>query len=483
MTTKRERRLLVVICSLALLSNGNYSLAQERNVPVKKIAPGAVNVLPAGTFKFFGATYFGKVVKSAPYSATAITEHIQTLGDGNQIIRKQEAKVYRDGEGRTRLDQKLDTIGKWTAAGDAPQMIYINDPVTGNSYNLDPRSRTVRKSTNARGVALRQKIELDNEQRRREHEARVKEHEKRVKEQAKEHEARTKERIREHEMRVKERATQHEARIKEQARERELRNKERAAEHEARVKEHEKRIREQTKEHEERMKERTKEHEERVKEHQARAKERGERIKEQNKEREKRIKEQKERVKEQTIQRKDQAKLMEKKVEGQVQLKEKAFAPGSTLITKEGAASKETSSPDGKKKIESLGKQTIEGVEAEGTRSTRSIAVGEIGNTLPIEIIEESWYSPDLQVLVMTKHSDPRSGVRTYRLTHIERSEPQRSLFEVPADYTFQDEPIRKKIITKPELPKNSEPMKKPESPKSLEPKKPEPPKAPALHL
>ena len=90
-------------------------------------------------------------------------------------------------------------------------------------------------------------------------------------------------------------------------------------------------------------------------------------------------------------------------------------------------------------KKEDLGKQTMEGVEVEGTRYTTTIAAGEIGNELPIEMVFESWFSPELQTVVMTKHSDPRSGESTYRLTNINRSEQPRSLFEVPSDFTVQE--------------------------------------------
>jgi len=88
---------------------------------------------------------------------------------------------------------------------------------------------------------------------------------------------------------------------------------------------------------------------------------------------------------------------------------------------------------------EELGKQTIEGVEAEGTRLTTTIPAGEIGNEQPIEMVFENWYSPELQTVIMSKHSDPRSGENTYRLTNINRTEPAHSLFEVPSDYTIQD--------------------------------------------
>ncbi len=89
-------------------------------------------------------------------------------------------------------------------------------------------------------------------------------------------------------------------------------------------------------------------------------------------------------------------------------------------------------------KTESLGKQTIEGVEAEGTRTTVTIPAGEIGNALAIDIVNERWYSTALQTVVMTRQSDPRFGETVYRLTNIDRSEPDKSLFQVPADYTVK---------------------------------------------
>ena len=90
---------------------------------------------------------------------------------------------------------------------------------------------------------------------------------------------------------------------------------------------------------------------------------------------------------------------------------------------------------------EQLGKQTIEGVEAEGTRTTVTIPAGDIGNERPIEIVSERWYSPELQLVVMTRHSDPRFGETTYKLTNINRSEPAKTLFEVPSDYTIKEGP------------------------------------------
>lgn len=86
-------------------------------------------------------------------------------------------------------------------------------------------------------------------------------------------------------------------------------------------------------------------------------------------------------------------------------------------------------------KREDLGTQTIEGVEATGTRSTITIPAGEIGNERPIDIVTERWYSKELQTTVMSRRSDPRTGETIFRLTNINRSEPAGSLFEVPGDY------------------------------------------------
>lgn len=91
---------------------------------------------------------------------------------------------------------------------------------------------------------------------------------------------------------------------------------------------------------------------------------------------------------------------------------------------------------NGSLKKEDLGTQTITGVTAQGTRITRIIPAGQIGNEKPITIVRESWYSNDLQTVVMSKHSDPWSGETTYALTNIQRTEPDASLFAVPSDYT-----------------------------------------------
>lgn len=98
----------------------------------------------------------------------------------------------------------------------------------------------------------------------------------------------------------------------------------------------------------------------------------------------------------------------------------------------------------GKLKTEPLGTQTMDGLAVEGTRITRIIPAGAIGNDKPIEIVSERWYSPDLQMVVQSRRSDPRFGETTYKLTNIQRSEPAAALFQVPSDFRVQEGSWRK---------------------------------------
>jgi hypothetical protein len=94
-------------------------------------------------------------------------------------------------------------------------------------------------------------------------------------------------------------------------------------------------------------------------------------------------------------------------------------------------------------KEESLGKRNIEGLICDGTRVTSTIPAGVTGNEKPIETVSERWYSPELQVVVLSKHKDPRMGESTYRLERVSRNEPARSLFDVPADFTVVNDAPR----------------------------------------
>jgi len=94
--------------------------------------------------------------------------------------------------------------------------------------------------------------------------------------------------------------------------------------------------------------------------------------------------------------------------------------------------------------VEKLGTQIIEGVVAEGTRSTTTIPAGQIGNERDLVIVTERWYAPSLKMEIMNKRNDPRTGESTFRLTNIRLAEPSPSLFQVPSDYTLQEPSSRR---------------------------------------
>jgi hypothetical protein len=217
--------------------------------------PGAGMRLPA-----FDMFLESKVVKGAPYSATVITDTVQTLANGARITNTKTDTVYRDSEGRTRREQQFDRIGPFSLGDQPQQIVFINDVVTGTRILLDPARRTARKLTGM-----------------------------------------------------------------------------------------------------------------------------GE--------------------------------------------------PPPRFMLRP-PASQET-------KTEALGKQVIEGIEAEGTRTTVTIPVGRIGNDRPLEIISERWEAPALQIVLLSKHVDPLAGETTYRLTNLKRAEQPQALFEIPTDYTSEEEPPR----------------------------------------
>ena len=272
----------------------------ERDVIMQTPAPGDYIFL--ATEMSFG----GLLVKGAPYSAQAITESNQTLTDGNRIVNKSTASVYRDSEGRTRREQTLKAIGPFTNGGQPASTVFINDPVAGTSYTLDPTTQTARKM-----APLRFKVSGP-----------------------------------------KSNDPQFHAPAQSPIAIEGLKATEAGKEYRIAI---------------------------------------------------------------------AQEPMMEKRQ------MEAGAAMGWLDARNPGARS------------EKLGKQNIEGVEAEGTRTTVTIPAGKIGNELPIDIVSERWYSPALQVIVMTRHIDPRFGENSYKLININRSEPARELFEVPAGYTVKE--------------------------------------------
>jgi hypothetical protein len=197
----------------------------------------------------------GAVIKGAPFSADIATETTMVLQDGNHVHQITKLRYYRDGEGRTRREQSLNSLGALASNTNLPPVIFISDPVAGVNYALSPASKTASKSMG-----------------------------------------------------------------------------------------------------------------------------RGERMR-----------------------------------------------GGPPHADRQQNA-----------KTESLGTKTVEGVTAEGTRTTVTIPAGQQGNELPMQTVTESWYSPDLQMAVLFKRSDPRTGETVTRYTNIVRTEPAHALFEVPADYKIE---------------------------------------------
>jgi hypothetical protein len=335
---KTQRRWIVIMFALALSATGAVVFAQdkaqekgqkvERDMIIERHGgfaefggPGGNLRMPAvamgdGATSVFVSSemgFGGKVVKGAPYSAQAVTESVQMLADGNRIARKTSASVYRDSEGRTRRDLPLGNIGPYAVAGDPPQTVFINDPVAGVNYILDPRSRSARKLSAMRMDAIKGKVDASANGVQIFSPGSPEDHHLMVAE-----------------MKVVEEAAAASAGAK-------------------------------------------------------------------------------------------------------------AGAQGGKSEVWVGGPGHAATWTKKEPKTESLGKQVIEGVEAEGTRTTLTIAAGEIGNDLPIQIVSERWYSPELQQVVMSKQSDPRFGETTYRLTNINRAEPSHALFEVPSDYTVKE--------------------------------------------
>ena len=280
-------------------------------------APPQMPGMPGdGTFIFMGAEAGAmaqrKTVKGAPYSAEGVTETVQTLSDGNRIVRKNSALLYRDAEGRTRREAALGTLGPWATAGEPSRLVMIVDPVAGVSYSLNPRNRTAVKlpfgPMQGNGLTM--------------------------------------------------------------------------------------------------------------------AGQRGNAVFTSN---------------------------------GNTEMHVITGGPGeggpmrhqieTRVITREGATvTANGPGADGPKidrKEEDLGTQTIEGVSAQGKRTTITFPAGFFGNERPLSVVDERWYSKDLQLFVMTKHSDPRSGETIYRMTNINRANPDASLFAPPSDYKVEEPKIR----------------------------------------
>jgi hypothetical protein len=83
----------------------------------------------------------------------------------------------------------------------------------------------------------------------------------------------------------------------------------------------------------------------------------------------------------------------------------------------------------------------IEGFVVTGKRLTHTIETGRIGNDRPLTTATETWFSPDLQMPLLTKAEDPQFGQHVRKLVNIRTGDPDPALFQIPSDYTVRDMP------------------------------------------
>jgi hypothetical protein len=89
---------------------------------------------------------------------------------------------------------------------------------------------------------------------------------------------------------------------------------------------------------------------------------------------------------------------------------------------------------------EDLGTNSLSGLDAVGTRETRTINAGVMGNERPLSISQEFWYSPQLGINLVVKRVDPRHGKQTFTVSGIGLAEPEPRLFSIPEGYTLVDQ-------------------------------------------
>jgi hypothetical protein len=122
-----------------------------------------------------------------------------------------------------------------------------------------------------------------------------------------------------------------------------------------------------------------------------------------------------------------------------------AFATpyGSSVVTGQTAQNNAALKGVMAETTENLSSQSINGVTAQGIRTTMTIPKGQIGNNKDIKVLTERWSSTDLQMLVKSINSDPRFGDTTYQLNKVVQTAPDPALFQIPADYTVTEQPLR----------------------------------------
>ncbi|MBA3351665.1 MAG: hypothetical protein H0U23_04430 [Blastocatellia bacterium] len=95
-------------------------------------------------------------MKNSPFSAEAVSESVQTLSDGNRIVRNSTSKLYRNSEGSFRREMKGGTGGVLGSLYTFSEGVTIMDQVGGYRYTIDPNLKTTTRQTMiAPGAPLR----------------------------------------------------------------------------------------------------------------------------------------------------------------------------------------------------------------------------------------------------------------------------------------------------------------------------------------
>ena len=138
---KMKMKKLIGTMSLA----GALMQGQEvvRDVVIQRLGSPATG---AGPNVMFLQRSGGAVVNGAPYSADSITETTQVLADGNRIVRRNKSSFARDGQGRTRHENQLQSLGPLGQTSEPLVSVLIADPVAKVQYQLDASTKSVSKS-------------------------------------------------------------------------------------------------------------------------------------------------------------------------------------------------------------------------------------------------------------------------------------------------------------------------------------------------
>lgn len=87
-----------------------------------------------------------------------------------------------------------------------------------------------------------------------------------------------------------------------------------------------------------------------------------------------------------------------------------------------------------------MGTDVIDGLAVIGTRETLTFNAGAVGNSLPLTTTNEYWYSPDLEINLLTTRNDPRQGTQVIHVIDLSRTEPDPSVFQIPANFVVEDD-------------------------------------------